>query len=219
MKYINFFNFFLSSFDPSGQKRWKMKHFSYLSIISSVCMMLAFLLLGCAKDETTELTKPASASEQSDSLPPASEQTQQPKFQKAPPFTLQDVLDPNRKVSLQEFEGKVTFINIWATWCVPCRKEMPEIVSLYNKYRNRGFEVMALSVDDVDTQKDIKPYADEFKMNFTILLGNVDVVKSYKLAGLPSTYILDRQHNIRFAHTGIQPLEVFEAEVVKLLNE
>lgn len=194
-----------------------MRHFSSLSIISSVCVMLAFLLLGCAKDETTELSQPDTTSAQS--LPSDSDQNQQPKFQKAPPFTLQDVLDPNRKVSLQEFEGKVTFINIWATWCVPCRKEMPEIVSLYNKYKNRGFEVIALSVDDVDTQKDIKPYAEEFKMNFTMLLGNADVVKSYKLVGLPSTYILDRQHNIRFAHTGAQPLEVFEAEVVKLLNE
>lgn len=197
---------------PSRKDEMKTQRNTLSAFIFTISAFMSLMAFSCAKDEIADPTKPSNASKEPD-------QIQQTNFQKAPAFVLQDALNPNKQVSLKDFEDKVTFINFWATWCQPCKTEMPDIVSLYNKHKNRGFEVIAISGDDVDTQKEIKPYSEEFKMNFSILLATADVVKSYKLTGLPSTYILDRKHYIRFAHVGAQPKEVFEAEVAKLLSE
>jgi len=137
--------------------------------------------------------------------------------QKAPAFTLHDV--DGKQVSLNAFEGKVTFINFWAAWCVPCRREMPDLVELYNQYKGEGFEIIAISLDDEKTRKDIQPYMNEFGMNFTVLLADGKVQTDYQLFGLPSTFVLDRAHRIRFSHIGAQPKALFEAEVKKLLAE
>ena len=138
-------------------------------------------------------------------------------FQKAPAFTLLDV--DGKPVSLKDFEGKVTLINFWATWCVPCRREMPDLVKLYNQHKAEGFEVIAISMDDEETRQDIVPFMTELGMNFIILLTDGKVQKDYQLFGLPSTFLLDRAHRIRFSYIGAQPKAVFEAAVTKLLAE
>lgn len=144
-------------------------------------------------------------------------------FLQAPNFRLLDVNDVNeqRLVSLndEQFKGKVVMVNFWAAWCKPCSVEIPEFVKLYNKYKPKGFELIAISVDDEDTKDQVKPQMKALGMNYTSLWGNAEVVKSYKLMALPTSYLLDRAHRIRFSHVGLQPIEVFEAEVVKLVSE
>ena len=122
-------------------------------------------------------------------------------------------------MSLNAFEGKVTFINFWATWCVPCLREMPDLVELYNEQKALGFEMIGISIDNKETRKDIKPFMKEVGMNYTSLLTDGKVQTDYQLFGLPSTFILDRAHRIRFSHIGAQPKALFEAEVKKLLAE
>ena len=138
-------------------------------------------------------------------------------FQKAPAFSLHDV--DGKQVSLNAFEGKVTLLNFWATWCVPCRREMPELVELYNEYKAAGFEIIGVSVDDEKTRLDIVPFMKEVGINFTVLLTDGVVQTDYQLFGLPSTFVLDRAHRIRFSHVGAQPKTLFEAEVKTLLVE
>jgi peroxiredoxin len=186
-----------------------MFHTVLIFILLLLSAMGGVFLPGCKEDEV---------SVDVDNTPAGGTQTDpQGDFQKAPAFTLLDV--DGKPISLKDFEGKVTLINFWATWCLPCRREMPELVELYNQYKAAGFEMIAISLDDEKTRKDVVPFMTEFGMNFTVLLADGGVQKDYQLFGLPSTFVLDRAHRIRFSHVGAQPKTLFEAEVKTLLVE
>lgn len=114
----------------------------------------------------------------------------------APDFKLPDLND--RDVRLSDFRGKVVFLNFWATWCKPCREEMPSMQVLYNNFQQDGLVVLAVSIDRVTTKKDIPPFVKSLNLTFPILVdswGQTD--KRYKLLGVPETYIIDQQGILR----------------------
>jgi thiol-disulfide isomerase/thioredoxin len=105
-------------------------------------------------------------------------------------FTLKDL--NGQDVSLSSFEGKVVFLNFWATWCVPCRTEMPSIERLYQEFKNDGLVILAINYRE-DTDK-IKPFLDEVKISFPILLDSEGkTVTEYKIRALPTSYVIDRK--------------------------
>ncbi len=115
----------------------------------------------------------------------------------APDFSLPS-LDGEKAVRLSDFRGKVVFLNFWATWCKPCKEEMPSMEVLYKNFEKDGFVVLAVSIDRVTTKKDIPPFVKSLGLSFPILVdswGQTD--KRYKLMGVPETYIIDQQGILR----------------------
>lgn len=114
----------------------------------------------------------------------------------APDFALPDLND--KAVRLTDFRGKVIFLNFWATWCKPCREEMPSMEILYKNFERDGLVVLAVSIDRVTTKKDIPPFVKNLSLTFPVLIdswGQTD--KRYKLMGVPETYIIDQQGILR----------------------
>ncbi len=112
----------------------------------------------------------------------------------APPFSLPDM--GGKIVSLSDYSGKVVFLNFWATWCPPCRKEMPSIEKLYQKYKDQDLVVLAVSTDRKGLEI-VEPYIRENGFSFSVLLDkDGDVSDSYSVFGLPMTFIIDREGNI-----------------------
>jgi cytochrome c biogenesis protein CcmG/thiol:disulfide interchange protein DsbE len=114
----------------------------------------------------------------------------------APDFALPNMED--KTVRLSDYRGKVVFLNFWATWCKPCREEMPSMEVLYKNFDHEGFVVLAVSIDRVTTKKDIPPFINSMHLTFPVLVdswGQTD--KRYKLLGVPETYIIDQQGILR----------------------
>jgi len=114
----------------------------------------------------------------------------------APDFYLPDLND--KELRLSDFRGKVVFLNFWATWCKPCREEMPSMEILFKNFEKDGLVILAISIDRVTTKKDIPPFVKALNLTFPILIdswGQTD--KRYKLMGVPETYIIDQQGILR----------------------
>ena len=106
-------------------------------------------------------------------------------------------------VSLASLKGKVVLFNIWATWCHPCRAEIPELRALHAKYRDRGLELIGVSVDADGNDEGIKSFMDEFKMTYPVWRDPDERVSTRFLAiGVPATYLIDRQGILRWRKTG-----------------
>ena len=131
-------------------------------------------------------------------------------------FTMKDV-DGN-DVSLSTYKGKVVLLNFWATWCGPCKAEIPGFVRLQEKYRDKGLVIVGYAVDD--TADKAKKYAAEYKMNYPILLGEGrdEVQDAYgPIWGIPASFIISKDGKVCRKHMGIAPEAVFEKEVVALM--
>jgi cytochrome c biogenesis protein CcmG/thiol:disulfide interchange protein DsbE len=114
----------------------------------------------------------------------------------APDFSLPDV--EGKTVRLSDYRGKVVFLNFWATWCKPCKEEMPSMEILWDNFKSEDFVMLAISMDRVTTKKDIPPFIESMKLTFPILTdswGQTD--KRYKLMGVPETYIIDQNGVLR----------------------
>jgi peroxiredoxin len=114
----------------------------------------------------------------------------------APDFQLPDLND--KDIRLSDYRGKVVFLNFWATWCKPCREEMPSMEVLYKNFEKDGLVILAVSIDRVTTKKEIPPFVKSLNLTFPVLVdswGQTD--KRYKLMGVPETYIIDREGTLR----------------------
>lgn len=118
----------------------------------------------------------------------------------APNFTLAST--EFEEVSLSDYEGKVVLLDFWATWCKPCEEEMPIFIELYDQYRERGFEVLGVSLDDEGLAV-VNPFIEKLGVNYTILLADPEIVEKYKLLAIPSAYLINRNRRI---------VQVFEGE-------
>jgi len=128
------------------------------------------------------------------------------KGQKAPDFTLPDLQGNN--VTLSEIIGNgPVYINFWATWCGPCKKEIPELIKLYEKYADRGLKILGISVDDSRTQGKVKSFVKDRNMNFTILLDSSSEVfrRKFKGRGIPYGFLIDNEGNIVHSIRGFLP--------------
>ena len=133
----------------------------------------------------------------------------------APDFQLET--PDGRKVKLSDYKGKVVLLNFWATWCRSCAQEMPRLVELYDKYRERGFELLAISTDEKNDHPKIMPYVKQRNLNFPVLFDN-GMEKAYNIDGLPTSVVVDKQGIIRYRLEGLDYKDEFrKAEIV--LNE
>lgn len=125
----------------------------------------------------------------------------------APDFTAPDVR--GRPIQLADFRGKrAVLLNFWATWCVPCRLEMPTMERVYGEYRGRGLEVLAVSIDVGHRQvvaATVAQFMEELKLTFPALLDpEMEVARRYRVFGIPVTFLIDREGIIRAREQGFQ---------------
>jgi len=120
----------------------------------------------------------------------------------APSFSLES--NDGSAVSLDDFRGQVVMINFWASWCGPCRQEMPLLEDLYAKYEPLGFTLLGVNVDE-DPSAAVE-YLKEVQVSFPVLFDTAnEVSKAYDVIAMPSTVLIGRDGKLRFIHHGYQP--------------
>jgi peroxiredoxin len=136
----------------------------------------------------------------------------------APDFTLPTVNGPNLR--LQEQRGRVVMVNFWATWCGPCRVEMPHLNRLYEKYRGSGFVLLGVNIDE--NPRAAADLAGKLGMKFPVLLDtDKKVSRLYDLSAMPSTVLIDRDGRVRYVHRGYRDgYELtYDLQIRELLRE
>ena len=134
----------------------------------------------------------------------------------APDFTLNDA--SGTPVKLSGFKGKLILLNFWATWCTPCKREIPWFMEFQQTYRDRGLVVLGVSFDE-DGWKSVKPYLDEAKVNYRVMIGNDELAQLYGgLKSLPATLIIDKSGRIASTHVGVVSKGEYETEIETLLK-
>lgn len=123
-------------------------------------------------------------------------------------------------LNIESLRGKVALLDFWATWCVPCKAEIPTFNQLIRDYKERGLEIIAVSLDEEGAAK-VKPFLKENPMSYTQVLGDQGAAGAFNVddSKLPVAIILDKQGRIRFRHVGLAKKDVFESEINQLLAE
>jgi len=138
--------------------------------------------------------------------------------QSAPDFVLKSATGQNLRLS--EYRGDVVMINFWATWCGPCRQEMPLLDELYTRYQRVGFNLLGVNIDD-DSRRAMQ-MVEELGVNFPVLFDErKEVSKLYQVEAMPVTVLVDRDGNVRHVHHGYKPgyEEKYLTEIRSLLRE
>jgi peroxiredoxin len=131
-------------------------------------------------------------------------------------FTLKS--DTGATVKLSDYKGKVVLLNFWATWCGPCKVEIPEFVEAFSKYRDKGFVILGVLSQDDPSEKDLRAFMGEFKMNYPVLRESAELEESLgTLWALPTSFVIDRQGNVCSKHMGAVSKEALEREIHGLL--
>jgi peroxiredoxin len=162
-------------------------------------LILGYLIVGRSDSTATATLKP--------SLPPSAEAGG------APGFTLPDV--NGHPVSLADLRGKVVVLDFWATWCPPCKREIPDFIELQSQYGSKGLQVIGIGLDEPEK---LKAFALSNGMNYSVLMGTDDIAMKYGgISGIPTTFIIDKSGRIVNRFEGFRSKDVFENEIKRLL--
>ena len=170
---------------------------------AATAAILALTLAGCATQAPKEAVVVTTQN------PPA-------KRNLAPNFTLKDV--DGKTVKLSDYKGKVVLLNFWATWCGPCKFEIPWFIEFQKKYKDQGFTVIGVSVDD-DGWTSVKPYLEAKQMNYPVVVSDEAVNTMYGgIESLPTTFVLDKDGKIANTHVGLVSKKEYESDIEQLLR-
>jgi peroxiredoxin len=167
--------------------------------------VLSVLALACVLQNCT----PARRSARAD-LKPTSER------KPAPEFALKDA--DGKVIKLSDYRGKVLLLDFWATWCGPCKIEIPWFIDLQRRNKHRGFEVLGVSMDDEGWEV-VKPFVSEVGVNYRVVMGSDSTAQSYGgVDALPTTFLIDREGKVAAVHVGLAGKKVIEDGVEQLLQ-
>ncbi|MGD8999424.1 MAG: TlpA disulfide reductase family protein [Granulosicoccaceae bacterium] len=185
--------------------------------LSGVCL-LAALLAACDRPQsTTSVPDNHNDIDTSAAAPPSQLAGSNVIGTLRPDFRLPDLEDRVR--SIAEWDGKVMVVNFWATWCPPCRKEVPAFIALQEQYGEQGLQFVGIAIDEKDKVID---FSDTYGVNYPMLVGDLDAIKLGKAYGnrfgaLPYSVIINREGKIAFTQRGELTREIAETEINKLL--
>ncbi len=135
---------------------------------------------------------------------------------KAPSFLLSDL--DGTSISSESFAGKVMIVNFWASWCAPCRLEIPHLIALNDKYGDRGVVVIGIAIDPAAPEV-LKAFAEEMEVDYPMLVGDEKVFNDFGgLFGLPTTIVVDQNYVIQNKFVGLVDPSLFEEEILTLLK-
>jgi thiol-disulfide isomerase/thioredoxin len=136
----------------------------------------------------------------------------------APAWKLKDV--NGRAISSEQFKGKVIVVDFWATWCGPCRTEIPGYIELQKKYRKAGLVIIGVACDqDKNASEIVKNFIRKNGVNYQIVMADDDVQAAFGgMDAIPTTFIIDRAGNIRDRKVGAEPIADYEARLLKYLK-
>ena len=155
--------------------------------IASLGMVGTLLLAGCSKADRPE-------------TPPVSDRVEV--GYPAPSYAAMTLKGDS--VSLAALRGKVVLMNVWATWCGPCRKEIPELRALHTAYKDRGLELVGISVDADGSDDAVRSFTQEFKMDYAIWRDPYESVQTrFRMSGVPATFLIARGGLLRWKATGV----------------
>lgn len=134
---------------------------------------------------------------------------------RAPDFSLPDA--QGGTIQLSDYRGKVVLVDFWTTYCGACKIEIPWFTEFQNSYRDRGFTVLGVSLDE-EGWKVLRPFIEEKDINYPVVLGGDEVADRYGVQALPTTFLIDRDGRITVTHTGLVDKSKFEKEIEALLD-
>lgn len=154
------------------------------------CFMLIFMLGACGQSNAIEIGKDA------------------------PDFTLTDTA--GQKISLSDFKGKAVILNFFASWCPPCRAEIPDFIELQKAYGDKGFTFVGVSLTGA---QDSKGFVDKMGINYPVLVDDSKASAAYgPVRSIPTTYVIGKDAKVVKMYVGARPKEVFEADIKEMLK-
>lgn len=181
-------------------------------------MALLLFLGGCGgAQQEVPAPKPQAESDQGKAAPPAPKQGFQPQpGYQAANFTATDVFT-GEKFTLNDLRGQVVFLNFWATWCPPCKGEMPEMELLHKEMGDR-VRIVALGADPRETPSQLASFATSMNLTFTIAYDRAIAMEAYQVRGIPTSFFIDKDGVIRARHVGpltVKQMKEYIAEAEK----
>lgn len=122
-----------------------------------------------------------------------------------------------KPLHLSQLQGKVVVVNFWATWCDPCREEIPDFVKLYKEYRGRGLEIIGVSMD-TGKEEQVKAFAKKFGIEYPIVVGDIRVARQWLVQGIPRTLLIDREGKVVQEIVGVTDMRSLEKGIQPLLG-
>src|SRR5215467_13585421 len=185
--------------------------FRFQSVWLPMVAGVALFALGCGRTQTTHADNAAAKQEGQDSEPI--------RFVKnpdeAPGFALKDLA--GKPVSLEEAKGKVVLLNFWATWCGPCRAEIPDLVDLQKRYADK-LEIIALATQEDDSDQ-VRRFVEHSGINYRVAMASDDVVREYGgVAALPTSFVIDAGGRVVQKHVGLNDPTLYERELRAMLG-
>ena len=132
---------------------------------------------------------------------------------KAPAWELKDL--DGKQVKSSDFDGKVVILDFWATWCPPCKAEIPGFIELQKKYGEKGLVVVGVSLDEGGPSV-VKQFMNQFGINYPVVMGNIQTMEDFGGKAIPTTFVIDRSGKIVAKHVGFASKETFENEISPL---
>jgi len=131
-------------------------------------------------------------------------------------FTLTD--SKAAAIKLSDYRGKVVLLDFWATWCDGCKTEIPWYTEFFDRYKDRGLAAIGVALDE-DGWKSVKPFLEEHKINYPIIVGSWDMSKTFGFDSMPATLLIDHEGRVADLHVGMIDKAAFEREIQMLLKE
>lgn len=187
------------------------------SLIFAVVVFLvtSVFLGGCSSERNQE--SPARATEPLEQLDPQSA-VLYPAQQEAKARDFEVTLVNGESFTLSDHKGKVVLLNIWATWCAPCREEVPDFVELYDQYKDEGLEILGVSIDK-QGESVVKPFMEEYEVNYPVVIDRGKIMDKYgPTMGIPTTYVIGREGNLEYFAVGALTNKELEPRLQELLK-